>query len=205
MSYGYSRRSLSWSLATTILLAGGSWLGTAAIAPEIAQAYTGRYSVYLVREPGERYETLIRRAETTARAIAQRGFDSDILVTEVQVTVIGQNDELMAPLLTLQVSRDQWRSRPDTQAWATYYRTTRALLQLEEAPGSIGQPLPTATSPTDPSATSPAAIPPGAAPAAATPPTTTTPEAIAPGSIPPQIVIPATPPGQVGLPQSILQ
>ncbi|MDJ0703667.1 MAG: hypothetical protein QNJ46_10345 [Leptolyngbyaceae cyanobacterium MO_188.B28] len=113
--------------------AGGVWLGQAAISPQAAHAYTSRVSLFLTRELNERYTTLIRRAEITARAGAQRSFDADLLVTEVIITVVGENQGISVPILTLQATREQWRNRPEPQYWSTYYPDARELLGVPEA------------------------------------------------------------------------
>jgi len=116
-----------------LLFSIGLWLATNAIAPQIAQAYTARLDLSLERQAGENYDTLLRRAEAAARAAAQRSFDQDILVTQVSITVSGQNEGAIAPVLSLDVSRPQWRGRPDPQRWATYYKTARSLLRWQDA------------------------------------------------------------------------
>ncbi|HBY79848.1 MAG TPA: hypothetical protein DEG47_23220, partial [Cyanobacteria bacterium UBA11148] len=65
---------------------GVSWLMTAMIAPQVAQAYTARVDISLRSQPEETYQNFVRRAEAVARAAAQRSFDGDILVTDVAVT-----------------------------------------------------------------------------------------------------------------------
>src|SRR4028119_1780266 len=82
----------SLSLLTVLSLTGISWLLGVAVAPESAQAYTSAVNVSLSRQPGESYQSFVRRAEAVARAAAQRSFDRDILVTEVAVTIKGEND-----------------------------------------------------------------------------------------------------------------
>lgn len=128
---------LLFSPTTAIGLA--VWLGMAggvclegAIAPQVVQAYTTRVDVALDRLPNELYDALIRRAEIIARAAAQRSFDRDILTSEVSVIVIGRNQGTETPILTLDVSRVQWSSRPDTRRWATYYKTSAVLLGFEQ-------------------------------------------------------------------------
>ncbi len=123
----------SKTAAMLMLLGGGGlWLATSVLAPQIAQAYTARLDFALEREAGENYDTLLRRAEAAARAAAQRSFDQDILVTQVSISVSGQNQGAIAPVLSLDVSRPQWRSRPDPQRWATYYKTARSLLHWQD-------------------------------------------------------------------------
>ncbi len=122
-------------IVNTILLLGTAvplWVMTESIAPQIVQAYTARADIVIDRLPEETYETLLRRAEATARAAAQRSFDQDILITEVSVIISGQNYGAIAPVLDLRVSRQQWRNRPDPQVWATYYRSARSLLQFDQ-------------------------------------------------------------------------
>ncbi|MGI2903977.1 hypothetical protein [Tolypothrix sp. VBCCA 56010] len=104
------------------------WVVCEAIAPQSVQAYTARVDLAIDALPEENYETIIIRAEAAARAAAQRSFDQDILVTDVSVVVSAQNYGAIAPVLTLEVSRPQWRNRPDPQVWATYFKTARSLL-----------------------------------------------------------------------------
>lgn len=198
----------------------GVWLGWQAIAPQVVFAATYRQEVTLSPEPEETYQTLIRRAEAAARVAAQQGFDNNSTVTDVVITVLGEEQEQIVPLLTLNVSRADWRSFPDPQRWATYYRAARTLLQLDPVvttPPPI-QPTPVQPTPTDPTAT-PTAAPttplpnniPGSVPTplpTGTPgqpsPATPTSAPGTPGS-PVIINIPAAPAGQLGLPRSILR
>ncbi|MEB3181003.1 MAG: hypothetical protein VKL59_18515, partial [Nostocaceae cyanobacterium] len=110
----------------------GLWIVSEAIAPQIVQAYTARVDLTLDRRPEEAYDTFLRRAEAAARAAAQRSFDKDILITDVSVIISGQNRGAVAPVLSLEVTRPQWRNRPDPQRWATYYKTARRLLRWQD-------------------------------------------------------------------------
>lgn len=157
-----SNRPLAWSLCLWLGLAGGIWVAQATIAPPAAVAYTARVDIALDRQPDEAYDTLVRRGEIVARAAAQRSFDQDILVTDVSVIIVARNGGAEAPLLSLQVSRPQWSSRPDPRRWATYYKTSRFLLGLDQAPNLTQTPVPTPV-PTNP-ATVPGTAPPGANP-----------------------------------------
>ncbi|MBC1239013.1 hypothetical protein VF14_12865 [Nostoc linckia z18] len=109
-----------------------AWFFTEAIAPQVVRAYTARVDLAIDRLPEENYETILRRAEAAARAAAQRSFDQDILVTDVSIIISVQSYGAIAPVLTLEVSRPEWRSRPDAQNWATYYKTARSLLFFEK-------------------------------------------------------------------------
>lgn len=171
-------RSLPWQGLALLGLASGSCLSLPILMPPPAQAYVARMEITLDRQPDESYDTLLRRAEAAARAAAQRGFDRDVLVSELSIIVMAQNRGLMAPVLALQVSRMQWRNRPDSTLWITYFRTARELLGFSSSPtspppagttGATPPPTaPTSTVPAPPAATTPAATP------AATPTTTPT-------------------------------
>ncbi len=136
------RRSRSWqrsilSAGLAALLGGtGIWLTEALIAPQASQAYTSRLDLFLTTEAGETYDTLLRRAEMAARAGAQRSFDQDLLITNVSVTVVVEGEGVSVPILALRVDRDQWRTRPETYYWATYYRAAEALLRSPS--GALG-------------------------------------------------------------------
>ncbi|MBE9033506.1 hypothetical protein IQ266_27650, partial [filamentous cyanobacterium LEGE 11480] len=117
-----------------LMLTGGLWTAQTVLRPQVAQAYKSRVDVRLARLRDETYSSLIRRAEIIARAAAQRSFDRDILMSDVSVMVLGEYQGTEAPLLLLDVSRSDWRNRPDTRRWAIYYRSAKRLLKLPSSP-----------------------------------------------------------------------
>ncbi|MDZ8184491.1 MAG: hypothetical protein RMX96_06535 [Nostoc sp. ChiSLP02] len=119
------------SLGILLVSSVPTWFLTETIAPQVVRAYTARVDLAIDRLPEENYETILRRAEAVARAAAQRSFDQDILVTDVSIIVSVQSYGAIAPVLTLEVSRPEWRNRPDAQNWATYFKTARSLLFFE--------------------------------------------------------------------------
>ncbi|MEO1792822.1 MAG: hypothetical protein AAFR25_11435 [Cyanobacteria bacterium J06629_19] len=131
----WQRSLLSAGLAA-VLGGTGIWLTEALIAPQASQAYTSRLDLFLSRESGETYHTLLRRAEMAARAGAQRSFDQDLLTTNVSVNVVVESEGITVPILALRVDREEWRARPETYFWATYYRTAETLLSAP--PGAFG-------------------------------------------------------------------
>lgn len=135
-------------LATLLLLlgiGGGVWITHEVIAPQITQAETARVSITLDREVDEDYETLLSRAEDTARAAVQRSFDQDRLVNDVAITILAENQGAIAPVLSIQVSRPQWNRRSDTQRWVTYYRSAEFLLHFREVAVAVPVAVPTMT------------------------------------------------------------
>lgn len=170
-----------------------------------AQAYTAEDLLTVYRVEGEDYNALVRRAEITARSSAQQKFDRDILLTRVVITVLGENGGQTAPILVLDVNRNDWRNRPDPQYWAKYYRSTRVLLELDgSAPLQTTPPPPVQPTviPGGPPLDSPL-VPGGSpAPGQSAPSTQLLPSG---ASSPPSVNIPAAPVGQVGLPRVILR
>ena len=118
------------TLATILAFSSVGGIFIDAIAPKIASAYPQNVEVYLTRQGGETYDNLLERSTIVARAATQRTFDADVLVSEVAVTILVDNEGLIAPLLTLEVNREQWWEYPDPYAWIDYYDGIAALLLL---------------------------------------------------------------------------
>lgn len=133
MAHGHASISHPWrrglvrvGLALVLALGGGGL--PLALAPPAAEAYTSRLNLFLVRGERESFDTFLRRSEIIARAGVQRSFDSDVLMTDVIVTIIGESQGLSMPVLTVAVSRREWQSQPNVLAWVQYYPAARALL-----------------------------------------------------------------------------
>lgn len=128
-----SMASLGAHLTLAALVGFGGVALPSLVTPPVAQAYTSRVNLYLVREQGESFETLVQRSEIIARAAIQRSFDADVLMTDVIVTVIGDNQGISVPILTVPVSRSEWQLRPDVPQWANYFEAARALVDDAES------------------------------------------------------------------------
>lgn len=144
--------SLSFNVGMSLGVGAIAGLGSTVIHPPVAQAYVSRLALALNHSTGETYETLVRRAEVAARAAAQRLFDSDILISQVSVVVSASYVGLEVPVLSLDVSRFQWRGQPDVRRWATYYPTSRSLLGLGRGGTAKPPATPRTTPPTTPAA-----------------------------------------------------
>ncbi|HEY9853062.1 MAG TPA: hypothetical protein V6D28_26565 [Leptolyngbyaceae cyanobacterium] len=133
------------SIVTLLALGGSIWLPTSANAqttpnrpvPRATQPGIAQLSLTLDRQPNENYDTLVGRAEAAARNIALRTFNQNPGVRGVNITVLGQNEGSIAPLLSLEVNRQNWASRPNTQLWSTYFKTSRSLLRLDGSAGNV--------------------------------------------------------------------
>ncbi|HIK44859.1 MAG TPA: hypothetical protein IGR64_08200 [Leptolyngbyaceae cyanobacterium M65_K2018_010] len=119
---------LGWRVALAVFLGlAGSGLPYL-VAPPVATAYTSRLNIFLIREAGESFDSFLQRSEIVARAAVQRSFDADPEMTDVIVTMVGNSQNISIPLLTVSVSRNNWRLKPDVSSWATYYEGARNLM-----------------------------------------------------------------------------
>ncbi|MEO1069521.1 MAG: hypothetical protein AAFW95_10435 [Cyanobacteria bacterium J06638_6] len=128
-----SKTTLFWArLGLLALTAFGGVSLPALLDPPVAQAYTSRVNLFVVREQNESFETLVQRSEIIARAAIQRSFDADLLMTDVVVTIIGDNRGVSVPILTVPVSRSEWQLSPDVTQWAQYFEASRNLVVDED-------------------------------------------------------------------------
>jgi hypothetical protein len=101
--------------------------------PQSANAYIARQEIRVERLKNEPYDAFIRRSELVLRAALQRGFDRDIVTSSMAILIIGQHQGLEASVMSVEVNRSQWQSRPDARVWATYYRMSQTLLGFGSA------------------------------------------------------------------------
>lgn len=140
------QKSRMTTLGVLLGFGGGFWLIDEAFAPQVAQADKVHVNLPVNRQPNESYETLVRRAKAVALATTQQKFHQDIQVTNVSVTIVGQNQGEIAPVLSLRVSRPQWRKQmtvcsndkylgsclPNSPRWVRYFTDARSLLGFED-------------------------------------------------------------------------
>lgn len=122
-------------MATLVMLlglGGGLWISTEVVTPQTAQAETAHINLSLESQPDQTYETILSRAEEVAKTAAQARFDQNSRVTDVSIMVVAQNQGAIAPVLSLEVSRSQWRNRREVQRWSTYFTNARSLLGFED-------------------------------------------------------------------------
>jgi hypothetical protein len=142
------------------------------IPPSVGANSSTQIRIAINRKRNESYRSMIDRAEAASKTAAQRQFRQNGVLTDVRVMVVGRNEGLVAPILYLKVSRQNWQNNPSVTRWSTYFPSAEYLLGFKEAP-----PTPVPTAPIAPT------IPPEGAP----PPTEAqpTPTPLAPGLAPP--------------------
>lgn len=148
LNQSWERVAQKTPMATLVVLLGfgGGWVTPEVIAPQIALADTERIEISLERQPDETYQTLLSRAEVAAVIAVQQSFNQDILLTDISVMIIGQNQGLIAPVLSMDVNRDQWLSNLDVQPWVIYFTAARSLLGFEVVTTTAGSGTATPTS-----------------------------------------------------------
>lgn len=74
------------------------------------------------------HDDLVKQAERLAEAEIISRFDSDAGLTEVQIVVLGHRDGEVIPILSANVSRQQWQDSRRVDDWVQYYSSSYALL-----------------------------------------------------------------------------
>jgi hypothetical protein len=113
-------------LEACLLLAMVAW--SLLLAP--ARAYTTRVGLFLARRPGDPYIVFLQQAEAAASLRIQSAFAEDLLISEVVMTVAGENQGISMPLMEIRVTRNQWLQQPEAATHANYYRPSSTLLGL---------------------------------------------------------------------------
>ncbi len=97
-------------------------------APQTTNPEAASIDLWVTRQLDETYETLLSRAEQAVLATVEENFDQNKQISNVTVMVMAENYGATAPVLSLEVSRNQWRKSPNIQRWGTYLMSARSLL-----------------------------------------------------------------------------
>jgi hypothetical protein len=97
-----------------------------------AQAQPARRDLAVNRQPQETYESLIDRAEQVAITAVQEHFSRDKQAPAVSVMIVAHSYGAIAPVLSLEISRNQWQySKAETKEQMKYFSTARMLLGFD--------------------------------------------------------------------------
>jgi hypothetical protein len=114
----------------------------------VAFASPTEVNLSIKRQQSENYEQFVQRAETLAKNTVQQRFQNNQALEEVRVLVVGENQGAIAPVLTVQVNRDNWNHDPRIERWQNTFPHSKDLLGFEQQSAQI-QP-PTGTTPSIP-------------------------------------------------------
>jgi hypothetical protein len=101
-------------------------LGLSSISPGLA--VTRRFSQQI--QGGGAFETMLQRAEAIAENTANQAF-SDADTTEIVVNITAEQAGQIAPILFLNVTRENWQRQQNIQVWAKYPGGVKRLLGFE--------------------------------------------------------------------------
>jgi hypothetical protein len=99
--------------------------------------------VSVPRIPGESFEMMVLRSQAMAKTFIQRSFNKNKSVTNVNLTVIGENQGFIAPIVSVKVNRQGWQRNPNPLMWATYFTNAQTLLNLPDSFTTATQPAST--------------------------------------------------------------
>ncbi|HEY9810610.1 MAG TPA: hypothetical protein V6D13_14875 [Halomicronema sp.] len=128
------------SKALVVVLTAGLLL----LKPQLLKASSQVFDLSVPVQSGETYEAFVRRAEMMAKAAVEKAFSADRQQETVVISISGQNQGAIAPILRLQVSRAQWQNQPEPQRWATFYPSSKMLLGFDRPVVPISAPTPQA-------------------------------------------------------------
>jgi hypothetical protein len=159
----------------------GGWLTVALVDSPVAIAQISQIPLTLSREPDETYPSFVQRATTLVATRLKNDFSKNSSLNELRIVVIGQNNGNIAPVLSVNMSRQQWLNNPNPQPLINYFSDSEFLLGFE---------IPVTPTPPTPAPTTPAAETPS--------PTQSPPANVSPNNNPPLPAI--TPPPEVETP-----
>jgi hypothetical protein len=100
----------------------------------------------LSREPDETYPSFVQRATTLVATRLKNDFSKNSSLNELRIVVIGQNNGNIAPVLSVNMSRQQWLNNPNPQPLINYFADSEFLLGFDTPVAPIPQtstPVPT--------------------------------------------------------------
>lgn len=125
-------------------------IATTGINPSIVLAKPVEYNIPISRQTQESYEQLMQRGENLAQSTINTRLKQNPSLDQIKVIIVGENEGAIAPLMSVQVSRQGWMNTPQVRYWATYFTDSRLLLGFDQAVATPTQPQPTAEKPPSP-------------------------------------------------------
>jgi hypothetical protein len=127
-------RWIRW-LSIAVLGFGLTPLLDAAIAPLAAQTVqVNQVNIAIAPQPQESFARLVQRGEKLAAQTLNTRFKAKNSPSNLRVTVMGENNGMVAPLLSIAISRQAWLGQPVATRWATYYPDSQRLLGFRASP-----------------------------------------------------------------------
>ena len=136
----------SLSGLVSLSLGCGGWFTVALVDSPVAIAQISQIPLTLSRQPDETYPSFVQRATTLVATRLKNDFSKNSSLNELRIVVIGQNNGNIAPVLSVNMSRQQWLSNPNPQPLINYFADSEFLLGFDVPLAPIPQtanPVPT--------------------------------------------------------------
>lgn len=109
-----------------------SLIGLATLAPltttPVAAQTQAKPIELRLNSQNQNFKTLIQQAEAIAKNTIEQSFAENLNLKEVSLTVVGEHNGTVVPLLSSNVSRLNWLRKPTIQAWSQYFTASEVLL-----------------------------------------------------------------------------
>lgn len=97
----------------------------------IVLAETKKTSQLIDSNNNNSYKILVKQAEDLAKNTVNQEFQNNPEITEITVTILGERDSQIVPVLRLTVSRSEWQKNPDIDEFTRYFADAKFLLKFE--------------------------------------------------------------------------
>lgn len=94
----------------------------------ISLSETIERSLTLKSSSNQSFETLLQQAEDLATVAIEQEFIENTQTTKISVTVLGENNGQIVPLLRSKVSRNQWQRDSRISRWTKYFTINSGVL-----------------------------------------------------------------------------
>lgn len=130
---GFSRRIL-WSTIFVIT--------SLVVTVPTALAETKELNLTLESIGNPSFETIMKQAQELAEQSVEQEFTDNPEITEVSITILGDRNGQIVPLLRSKVSRSQWQQDPRIYLWTKYFNNSGVLLGFYNSSGSSAKVAP---------------------------------------------------------------
>jgi hypothetical protein len=165
----------------------GGWFTVALVDSPAAIAQISQIPLTLSRQPDETYPSFVQRATTLVGTRLKNDFSKNSSLNELRIVVIGQNNGNIAPVLSVNMSRQQWRSNPNPEPLINYFADSEFLLGFDTPVA----PIPQTSTPAPTNSTTETSPPNPSPPSNSSPPNNPPSSA---DSLPPEVETPTNPP-----------
>ena len=97
----------------------------------IVLAETKKTSQLIDSNDNNSYKILVKKAENLAEDTVNQEFKNNPEITEITVTILGERQSQIVPVLRLTVSRSEWQKNPDIDEFTRYFADAKFLLKFD--------------------------------------------------------------------------